>query len=252
MSATKQNARHRSDWLLPITAVCVALGALTAFQVRGQQQLSASGLSVRGGLTTRAEKLANMYSIAQGQIRELQSELDDARVQLYLYEARTLSSYQLRRDMSNYKMALGLLKARGKGIHLVLDDSAVKSEGDIADNPLIVHDYDILAVVNELRAAGAEAIAVNGQRITPSSAVRCVGPSITINRVPIGSPYEVDAIGDPKVLVSALELPGGILSQLKPLKIKATVQKVDSVSLPAVAEPPKFNYAVAVTEKEGS
>jgi uncharacterized protein YlxW (UPF0749 family) len=53
-------------------------------------------------------------------------------------------------------------------------------------------------------------------------------------------------------LVSALELPGGILSQLKPLKIKATVQKVDSIDLPAVAEPPKFEYATAVTEKEGT
>jgi len=252
MTSAKSGARHRGDWLLPITAVCMALGALIAVQLRAQQQLGASGLGVRGGSAVRAEKYADMYNKAQIQISSLQSQLDDARVQLYMLETRALSSRQLATDIANYKVALGLLKARGKGIHLVLDDSSVKAEGDIGDNPLIVHDYDILAVINELRAAGAEAVAVNGQRITPFSAIRCVGPNITVNRVPIGSPYEVDAIGDPKVLTSALELPGGILSQLKPLKITATVQKVDSIVLPAVAEPPKFRYVTAVTEKEGS
>lgn len=250
MASTKPNTRHRNEWLLPVTAVCIAVGALTAFQVRGQQQLGASGLGVRGGLASR--RLANMYSNAQAQIGDLQAELDDARVKLYMYEARTLSTYQLRRDMRNYRMAVGLLRTRGKGVHLVLDDSAVESAGDMTDNPLVVHDYDILAVINELRAAGAEALAVNGQRITSFSAIRCKGPVIQVNGVAIGSPYEIDAIGDPKVLASALELPGGILSQLKPLKIKVTLQKVDSLVLPAVAEPPKFRYANPATEEEGT
>jgi uncharacterized protein YlxW (UPF0749 family) len=248
MQSSNKRSRHRSDWLLPVTAVCIALGALTAVQVRGQEQLSKSGMSVRGGLAGRAERLVNMYDNAQRQVRELQRELYDARVKINLYEEATLYSGQLRRDLRNYKMALGLLRAKGPGIHLVLDDSAVEP----ADSALIIHDYDILAVVNELRGAGAEVIAVNGQRITPFTAVRCVGVVIHVNDIAIPSPYEIEAIGDPKVLASALQLPGGVLSQLKPLNIKVTLQQVDSLTLPAVTEEPKFRFARPVVEEEGS
>lgn len=252
MASVKPNKRHRSDWLLPITVICIALGALTAVQVRGQQQLSQKGLSMRGGLASRAEKLVNMYSNAQSQIRDLQTELYDARVKINLYEEGKLYWGRVRDDLRNYKMALGLLKARGPGVRLVLDDSEAEGAGDSPSNPFLVHDYDILAVVNELRAAGAEAIAVSGQRITPFSAIRCEGPVIQINGIAIGSPYEIEAISDPKVLASALELPGGILSQLKPLRIKVTLQKVDSLALPAVAEEPQFRFARPSVEEKGA
>jgi len=252
MASVERNKRYRSEWLLPITAICIALGALTAVQVRGQQQLSQKGMSMRGGLASRAEKLVTMYSNAQRQIRDLQTELYDARVKITLCEEQALYSGRLSRDLRNYKMALGLLKAKGPGVRLVLDDTEAEAAGDSPSNPFMVHDYDILAVVNELRAADAEAVAVNGQRITPFTAIRCEGPVIQINSIAIGSPYEIEAIGDPKVLASALELPGGILSQLKPLKIKVTLKKVDSMALPAVAEELKFHFARPSVVKKGS
>ena len=237
---------------MPVTAVCIALGALMAVQVLAQHQLSAKGMSMRGGLASRAERLVTLYSNAQRQIEDLRKELYDARVKINLYEEEKIDVAQLRGDLRNYKMAVGLLKARGPGIHLALDDSEAEGAGDSPSNPFIVHDYDILAVVNELRAANAEVIAVNGQRITPFSAIRCEGPVIQINGVAIGSPYEIEAIGDPKVLTSALELPGGILSQLKPLKIKVTLQKVDSLALPAVGEEPRFRFAHPSVVRKGS
>ena len=91
-------------------------------------------------------------------------------------------------------------------------------------------------LVNELRNAGAEAIAVDEVRITASS-VATEGPrSLEIEGVDIGKRFTLRAIGSPDGLVSAIERPGGIISQLK-LVISATIaiQQVQSIQLPATA-----------------
>ena len=91
-------------------------------------------------------------------------------------------------------------------------------------------------LVNELRNAGAEAIAVDEVRITAGS-VATEGPrSIEIDGVDIGKRFTLRAVGSPEGLVSAIERPGGIISQLK-LVISATItiQQVQSIQLPATA-----------------
>ena len=69
--------------------------------------------------------------------------------------------------------------------------------------------------------------------------------------IPLRWRFMINAIGNSDTLVSALEMPGGVLSQLKPLNIKVTLQKVNSVDLPAVTEPLKFKYAVVSMETKG-
>ena len=61
----------------------------------------------------------------------------------------------------------------------------------------IIHDYDIRTILNELKTAGAQAIAINGERVVPMSEQICVGPTIIINdnRYPV--PYIIEAIGEP-------------------------------------------------------
>jgi uncharacterized protein YlxW (UPF0749 family) len=98
----------------------------------------------------------------------------------------------------------------------LLRDSAKTAPGDFGGlNDAIVHDTDVLQVVNELFSAGAEAVSVNDLRVTNRVSFRCVGPTILVNDVKIASPIEIRAIGDPKTLLGAMNLPGGILAQFR-------------------------------------
>ena len=107
----------------------------------------------------------------------------------------------------------------------------------------IIHDEDILRVVNELRAGGAEAIAINDQRLIGTSEIRCSGPTITVNGKVFGAPFIVTAIGDPDTLNSALTLRGGVVDSLKHWGIKVTVKKEQSVAVPAFTGTFKSDYS---------
>ena len=96
--------------------------------------------------------------------------------------------------------ALGTTEATGKGIIITLkDNSNIKVETlGVAEDPnkYIIHDEDILNVVNELKNAGAEAISVNGQRIVSSSSIVCIGNVIKVNGEKVGAPFVIKAIGN--------------------------------------------------------
>ncbi|MDP9250233.1 MAG: DUF881 domain-containing protein, partial [Chloroflexota bacterium] len=125
-------------------------------------------------------------------------------------------------DLRRITAFAGLAVVDGQGIVMTVDGSL----DAIALNDL----------VNELRNAGAEAIAVDEVRIAASS-VATEGPrSLEIDGVDIGKRFTLRAIGSPDGLVSAIQRPGGIISQLK-LVISATIsiQQVQSIQLPATA-----------------
>jgi uncharacterized protein YlxW (UPF0749 family) len=111
-----------------------------------------------------------------------------------------------------------------------------------------VHDYDLLTLVNEMRASGAEAIAVNEQRLTAVSEIRCAGTLILVNWVRIGPPYVIKAIGDPDMLTSGLNIRGGHLETLKILGVQTNLQKTDNMELPAYNGIVKFTHAVPVEQ----
>ena len=79
-----------------------------------------------------------------------------------------------------------------------------------------VGDQELLMVVNELNAAGAEAIAINGSRIVASSEIRLAGSHVNINGRPTAAPYVIEAIGPTQTLIAALQLYGGMVDQLTP------------------------------------
>jgi WD40 repeat protein/beta-lactamase regulating signal transducer with metallopeptidase domain/uncharacterized protein YlxW (UPF0749 family) len=98
----------------------------------------------------------------------------------------------------------------------------------------LVHDFDILAAVNELRAANARGIAVNGVRLTGNTSIRATGSLIYVGRQAIKHPYRIEAIGDPKAMQRALTLRGGWVNQLKE-DLTIRVSRVAQLRLPAAA-----------------
>ncbi len=171
----------------------------------------------------------------------------------------------LQQNIDALRIRAGVTEVEGPGIVITLDDT--NKSNSTAVNPdtnftaLIIHDIDLIMLVNELREAGAEAIAINGQRVVGSTAIRCVGPVIHVNDHPVSTPYVVQAIGNSAALFSAMNLLYGELAQLRPLGIHSTVEKKDKITVPAIGSLPPLVFgkagksdskhsAVIVTDKQ--
>lgn len=145
----------------------------------------------RSTLITRITTERERVSLLQDRVVELrESNTLSAAVLADLVDANETTNNQVRR----LRVRTGLLAVQGEGVRVTL------SNAPEADPSQVVYDADLALLVNGLWSAGAEAIAVNGQRLTAMSAIRNSGVPIEINRVGIAPPYVVSAIGDRRSL----------------------------------------------------
>lgn len=142
-------------------------------------------------------------------------------------------------ELTWLKRRAGLTQVTGPGITVILDDNAavaatVKATEPFAFDPsnYIIHDKDLLYLVNDLKIGGAEAISINNQRIISSSDIRCVGTVILVNSTRLAPPYEVKAIGDPEKLVDYV-MEGQIYPWLKAREFPVKLTKTDNLQLPS-------------------
>ncbi|MDQ1711666.1 MAG: hypothetical protein QOE45_1116 [Frankiaceae bacterium] len=121
----------------------------------------------------------------------------------------------LERINASLAVPVGLSALRGPGLTVTLDDAPRLGPGEMRPgNPtpddLVVHEQDVLGVINAFWAGGADAIAVMGERIVATSAVRCVGNTLLLHGAVYSPPFTVAAIGDPERLGRALDESRGV------------------------------------------
>ncbi|HVW31584.1 MAG TPA: DUF881 domain-containing protein [Acidimicrobiia bacterium] len=142
------------------------------------------------------ERLASLIREEEGRSADLRLTADGLR--------RQVSAVQKGQDqgpagpsaaLAAMRARMGLVAATGPGMVVTLDDSSerVSPSGNL--NDLVIHSQDVQAVANGLWAAGAEALAVNGQRVVPTSAILCVGNTLLINGTVHSPPFRFTAIG---------------------------------------------------------
>jgi hypothetical protein len=154
------------------------------------------------------------------------------------WSVQSLRLAQTQQRLQEAEREAGLTSLKGPGVIVELWDverSPLRQTDSSAD-PLIVHDVDLLQVVNELNAAGAEAIAINGQRMTAMTAIYWNGPVICVDNAGIGNPYRVVALGPPEALLTTLRQPGSVLDLLRSVGIRVKVRQEEAVSIPAAQE----------------
>lgn len=183
----------------------------------------------------RVEDLSERLRIVEAEKNQVQKELADLRKN----SGHLMSDAELER----LNLLAGTSEVFGPGLEIVLDDSA--SNKKVGENPnlYIVHDEDLLRILNELRAAGAEAISVNGQRIGAMSELRCAGPTVSINNVRSAPPYIIKAVGDPKTMASALRLRGGVVDTFSFWGINVKIHDSEKVVVPAQKTTRSYEYA---------
>jgi uncharacterized protein YlxW (UPF0749 family) len=257
-AANASSTRARSfgsRWIYSLTGICFLCGGLLAMQVRAIQSVR----QTREDNALAAVLMRQQAEQNQRQAQKARHETELAKKQLKALQVQLASSGNISRkqlgvlnsQIKQLQMTAGLTSVKGPGIRLVMTDNpTAASQGGGGFVPGMVHDFDLLQVVNDLRAAGAEAISVNGRRITGYSPIRCVGPVIHINWESAAPPFRVEAVGDADTLYAALNMPQGILDNLRnpnigpPLGIKMV--KVDELSLPpAAGVGPQFKVSKA-------
>lgn len=205
-------------------------------------------------ITAQVKNMSNSEAVLEG---KRESELADSLVSLqrdydelktkYVENQKIVDEYQtnaatndsliasMQKQISTLSLLAGNTDVSGEGIVITLYD------GTSSDS--LVHDSDLLTVVNELRVAGAEAISINNQRIIATSAIRCVGSVIQVNYQKVAAPFEIKAIGNAQYLESAMTIKNGLVDVLNGYGLKVSLTRESDISIPKYDGTLSFNYA---------
>jgi uncharacterized protein YlxW (UPF0749 family) len=193
-----------SAWRLGVPAVCLCAGLL----------LATTHTVSKGGEIRRSDapRLVDLVREAQQSVDRMSAERDTLVAQIDSHHGGSptanaaLVAITARADV--LAAEVGLNPVRGPGLVVTLDDAQRDAEGrfpgDASPDDLVVHQQDIVAVLNALWTAGAEGIQVQDQRLIATSVPRCVGNTLLLNGRTYSPPYVVSAIGDASAMQAAL------------------------------------------------
>ena len=226
--------------------MCVILSYGIAVQIRTikgtgtQISTNAEVNELRDAVLKSKEKYDNLYE----ELEKIEKILEKERA---ASTENNTGLTQLENSIKEGNKIVGLSEVTGNGIVVKVDDNkTIPLSSWIGDpNYLLVHDIDLIRIVNELKNAGAEAISINEQRIITTTAIECDGNVIKINGQKIGAPFTIKAIGFPEALIN-IDRFGGYLDYLKEdRKLNVDVEKVDDgkITLPKYTGTIKFQYA---------
>lgn len=173
-----------------------------------------------------AEELKNLQQIVNKHEKEVASDEKE-------YE-------EMLKEVEKLREILGETEVQGEGIKITLKDGEYNPK-ITNPNEYIVHESHILKVINELKISGAKAIAINGQRIINNSYIQCNGPVITIDGNQFPAPFTIEAIGNPKTLLGALKITGGIVDQFVNDGIIITFEEKENIQMPSINDKAKVN-----------
>lgn len=196
-----------------------------------------------GSFVTDSSSLRDAVLTWQSNNKKIYKLMEKAQDELELIRtsaiANDLGSEKLEEELKENNKLLGFTEVKGEGISITLDDNReVNSEEVLNINKYIVHAEDLLAIVNELFNAGADAISINNQRVVSTTSIYCDGNIVRVNGKMVGVPITIQAIGYQERLYYALIRPEGYLEYKGYLRTmvedgtKASIQKKSDITIP--------------------
>lgn len=229
-------------------AGAVALAVFAVLAVTAAAQTSQDGVAQereRRALIDQVKARKDALTADRRRAATLQAQND--RLETALLH-NTSSSGGVAAELDLLALRSGTSAVRGPGVEIVVDD-AVNAESD--RNKVL--DSDLQKLVNGLWRAGAEAISINGQRLTNLSAIRHAGSAITVNFTSLSRPYRILAIGDRNTLPSRFaDTTSGQawLDLQRQVGLRFTMRTQKSLRLPA-AEVPALRFAEPAASPKG-
>lgn len=229
------NTESARRFFSPHTLLIVTVAALVGFSLTTQ-------LRYRVGLSEHLEHeserdLTRIFANLNEESARLRDEIVDLRLNVDALESSRKSEavalQDARRELEQVELLSGATAAAGPGVLVTISDP----KGEFT--------YDVLLdLIQELRDAGAEAIAVGGHRVGAATAFGEKAKRVTVGGVPVDAPYRVLAIGDPATLEGGLRIPGGAADSVGALReARIAIERRAEVRVPALERLPVFQEA---------
>jgi len=235
MTWRPRRPRGVASWQITLGVALLALGFLIA------AQLAAEGPRIRYTSQERTPLVETALTLqsTQDDLKDQIVQLRDAIQGLETDSAGSQAALkQLNDDLEQARIAAGLIPMTGTGLVLRLQDSSrpVPPGGNEAD--YLVSAADIRTVVDQLWQAGAEAIAINDERVTTSTAIIDIGGAVLVNTAYIAGPYQISAIGPTDLFARISAQPGFqdfVVTRVGSFGIDLSRAEPPSVDIPAFA-----------------
>ncbi|WP_407687658.1 DUF881 domain-containing protein [Mycobacterium sp. HUMS_1102779] len=216
--------------------LCLLLGIGIATQVRRTETGDSLDTARPADLLVLLDSLRQREATLNTEVSELQSTLNSLQAAGNTDQA-AIQSAQAR--LAALSILVGIVGATGPGVTVTIEDPGPG-----------VSPEAMLDVVNELRAAGAEAIEVNDARqsvrVGVDTWVAGMPGSLVVDNKTLSPPYSVLAIGDPPTLAAAMNIPGGAEDSIKRVGARMSVQQADKVDVATLRQPKPHQYAQPV------
>ena len=171
------------------------------------------------------------YKDVYKQLEDSEERLEISRTQV---ANKSEADSEIESKIKENNKILGLTEVKGSGIIIRLDDNREVEADEVLDVSLfLVHDMDLIHIVNELYNAGADAISINGKRIVSTTSILCDGNIIRVNGEIVGVPIEIKAIGHPEALYYNVALrTGGYVRLMANDGVVVEIEKSDNITIP--------------------
>lgn len=224
-------------------SVAFVIGIMFVIQARtsGGEKIYTSGKAVEDYKTMIAsersttENINRQISEAGLLLEEYKNDSED--------EETSAVERNIKDEWTKYSILAGACDVKGPGIEITVDDGKRDLYVGEDINNLLVHDIDILMIINELKQSGAEAISVNGQRIVDSTSINCSGWTVRINGQTYARPFVIKAIGNGKRMIANLLSEDGYGTSLRQWGVIFTAEIADEVEIAAYGGSESFVYA---------
>jgi uncharacterized protein YlxW (UPF0749 family) len=240
MDAKMAGVRARGSPVMLAAMLVIAFLAVAAIQSSRPADPSAR-LPRRYRLADLIQQQQTSAAALRQQVAQLRAEVDAERGASATRTGGTQQQAELTKERS---AQVGLVPVEGPGLKVTLNDSSLDQAPAGANvNDLVIHSQDVQAVVNALWRAGAEAMAINGQRLVSTSAVLCVGNTLLLNGTVHSPPYVVSAVGAARDRFDADRLVKRLKSDASTFDLTFSIERATALSLPAYRGSTQLTYA---------
>ena len=215
-----------SSKALPSIAFFIILGAIASIGLISKVEGKSDSLNKKGPEALKVQKIKNSINSFEKKNAILESEILILNHKL----TQTLEKRE-KNEVIRLSGLTGTSKVTGEGIMITLKDNDQPLKPGENPNIGIIHNTDLLQIINSLWTAGAKAMSINGQRITALSEINCIGPTIMINKTRIISPFILKAVGNAKILSNSLK--NSHLDELNQYGIKYSLESFNQLEIPA-------------------
>lgn len=211
--------------MILVMAICIQINT-----VKSSTENVGTTLDDNSGLRDELLSVQGKYETLYKELTDKENQLEETR---QTAATNNETDKENETEIKNNQRLLGLTEITGQGITITLSENKDVDSSEVLNiSEYLVHEDDLLYIVNELFNSGADAISINDQRIVNTTSILCDGNIVRINGKMVGVPITIKAIGYPERLDGALTRPGGYLQIMAQDGVVVNVERSENITIP--------------------